>query len=1253
MSCSENKNPLQRGGTSQQQRLLVALKSGYVNIDERDYADWIVFASEFASYLNYFDSTNQVNGNWKPFFENDISAVIGTVAIQDIDEYRLALSERFAILRGDELMSTITLKRETLGNLVGCILTLCKALDDIVARLPEGITLKTTILNLIRIKLQPSLKKILSYYKGGKALLLIKEKDHPEWRVMGLPVLKASTRITNGLSVRWIKEALSWEDFYLNIQAEDSIYGDAAWNNHRRINHAANHNLFSGLFDQFLLSYSKIIADAENSLLQTLTNWNSHQPHYALFLSFLKLFRSAGDHANGLTQRHLGFYYKEVLQLFPKKAEPNKSHIIVELAKQAGSYMIAKDSLFKAGKDSLGKELSYAMDRDVVFNKAKVAKLMAVYKGRTADNFTTVLNQGRLFASPVVNSTDGLGAALDTPYKEWHPFINKKYTDGALSEVTMPKAVLGFAVSSHYLYLREGERLVNIKFATAFSAAQRSALAKAECYLTTEKGWLKVSTFSWGTGTITGTVTAATVLTFTLLGDAAAITNYNAKVHGASFKTDLPTLKVVLKNEDSAAYVYETLKEISLTKIEVEVKVGLNAADTVTAGGLKNLWLSNDTGVLDPAKPFLPFGPAPKKGASFIIGNEEVFKKKNTKLFFRVEWKDLPQEAYDIDFNDGDFTGGFFTSPFIDANPKVKCEALQQGTWQALGAADMAVLSDFTVLPPYVVAAPNQEILTFPDTMLSLPESVILDYKQGYQPFGITAVKGFLKLTLKDSFGHEEYQKELTKYLIAIANSKTASEPTVPYTPTVKKISIHYKASSVLDLQNVGAGGSSAVQFFHVYPFGETDQCRQPNSTETRLLPQFLHPVNNLANEAEFYIGFEQLLPGQSVNVLFQVLEGTSNPLLEKPAEHISWSYLSKDQWKAFTKQELSDQTSQLVRSGIISFVIPAAAGRDNTMLPEGYIWLKASVTERSEAVCKLMAVLAQAAMVTFRDRDNAPDFLDESLPAGTISKLRETSSSVKKIEQPYASFGGRANEAEGPYYVRVSERLRHKSRAITIWDYEHLILEAFPGIHRVKCLNHTRYEGNEYNEVAPGHVTIITIPDLLNRNDTNPLRPYTNQDVLSSVYDFLKAKLSCHVKLYVRHPQFEEVRLEFKLKLRDGLEFNFYHDLLQQEITAFLTPWAYGKAVDVAFGGKVHKSVLIDFIEEQGYVDYITEVKMYHRIDESLAIESADTDLIEASAARSILVSAQAKKHKVTEIIELPSVTMAEDCTDEYNSGD
>ena len=513
-----------------------------------------------------------------------------------------------------------------------------------------------------------------------------------------------------------------------------------------------------------------------------------------------------------------------------------------------------------------------------------------------------------------------------------------------------------------------------------------------------------------------------------------------------------------------------------------------------------------------------------------------------------------------------------------------------------------------------------------------MSDHVLTEYGDSYGSYNINSNKGFLKLTLKDGFGHTAYQKQLTLYLIDKARTTPAglTEPTEPYTPLIESLSLHYKAAVSSEISDAGDYEGRELQFYHLYPFGEAEQhSALSGESEIPLLPHF---AGDNENKGELYLGIENLQTGQGVSLLFQVLEGTSNPLLDKPERHVTWNYLSDNIWKKFSDQSVTDYTGQLVQSGIISFVIPADAGTENTILDPGYIWLRAAVEEQAEAVCKILSVDAQAAVVTFVPNNNAPDLQNTALPAGSISRLKEASSAIKKIKQPYPSFGGRSAETSEQYFTRVSERLRHKSRAITIWDYEHLILEAFPSIHKVKCLNHTMYSGSDYNELAPGHVTIITIPDLINRNDTNPLRPYTNQNILEQIETFLKKKISCHVKLDVRHPQFEEVRLEFKLKLFNGLEFNYYSELLQREITEFLTPWAYGKVTDIVLGGKVHKSVLINFIEERSYVDYITEVKMFHRVDEGLS-ESSDTDTIEASTARSVLVSAPSSKHIIYDL--------------------
>ena len=72
---SENcnsKNPLQRDGTSQEQRILKTLLPGYVAVDERNIDDLKDFVARFAEEITYYKPDNSVDGDWKDFFDKTI-----------------------------------------------------------------------------------------------------------------------------------------------------------------------------------------------------------------------------------------------------------------------------------------------------------------------------------------------------------------------------------------------------------------------------------------------------------------------------------------------------------------------------------------------------------------------------------------------------------------------------------------------------------------------------------------------------------------------------------------------------------------------------------------------------------------------------------------------------------------------------------------------------------------------------------------------------------------------------------------------------------------------------------------------------------------------------------------------------------------------------------------------------------------------------------------------------------------------------
>jgi hypothetical protein len=292
--------------------------------------------------------------------------------------------------------------------------------------------------------------------------------------------------------------------------------------------------------------------------------------------------------------------------------------------------------------------------------------------------------------------------------------------------------------------------------------------------------------------------------------------------------------------------------------------------------------------------------------------------------------------------------------------------------------------------------------------------------------------------------------------------------------------------------------------------------------------------------------------------------------------------------------------------------------------------------------------VAAQGLLTEFSDQENDPSFASKVLPAGTISKLNIPVSAVKNISQPFDSFGGRGAEIPAAFYTRISERLRHKDRAVTLWDYEQLLLEAFPEIYRAKCLNHTQYEPNDsgtgvYRELAPGHVTMVTIPNKQFHNLRNPLRPFTSLGMLQDIAAFIEKRVSCFVKLHVRNPQFEEVRVNMKVRFYDGFDETFYTNLLQESIMRFLSPWAFPEGGNPSFGGKIYKSVLIDFVEEQTYVDYVTDVQLFHDLPDKKG--TSDKNEIEGSLAVSILVSVPAIQHQIIVINPSEEIVSSEKC--------
>jgi len=1002
----------------------------------------------------------------------------------------------------------------------------------------------------------------------------------------------------------------------------------------------AKHLKYFNFENQYDGNWEAFFEKINTSTLEEIETQANNNPHLVLFICFLKLFKFAQNQLNDLSGKHLDFYYKEVLQLKEKQETPDKIHLIFELAKNANQQMIEAGTRFKAGKDNTGIPLEYVAEEDTLLNKTSIELLRTIRRESNVIHFASVTNSG-----------DGYGEEPLEIGTAWNAFGHS----------SLPIAAPGFALASPILELQEGTRKVILNF--SLSSLENLTVINSrikngfEVFASGEEGWMgpfsldSISNIKKVSGTNNN---YSLQIIFTIPTEEEAVVAFDHEVLTGEFNTDDPVVRIILKDN----VLFEKFEKSVLNNIQIEVDVN----------GIQTLSLENDFGKIDPAKPFSPFGAQPRRGSNFYIGSMEAFTKQLKSFKLNLRWQNLPSK-FDTHYaeypnlkntNENSFKGKLqmlsgknwnssyektlFTakSNQLEANHSININFsdnpnTNQKTGKLVPRKNKVVNKRYNH-SHLKISQIKKEGYFYEDSLEQKKPSRkrrrrpvknrrrrgrnVTRRQRREKSLQLSSVvkEGFIRLALSKQFGHKKYP---SLYAVAISKKvETASTklPNEPYTPTLEYLHLDYiattnkvaMASTNTSFQNFD---DREIQLFHLHPFGHTEEhpfLKQSlpfsQNTSINLLPQF-------QNEGEFYLGLSNTEPNQSVSILLQLEEGSANPELEN--QEVEWSVLSHNHWQKLDQDHfLADHTNQLLTSGVVKLILPKIASDDNTILDDGYYWLRIKVKNQTDAVSKFLGIHTQAVPVIFQNQNNGPEHLASALTAKTISKMVQRLPSVKKIEQPYDSFGGKTKESAEYFYTRVSERLRHKNRAVSIWDYEHLVLENFPEIYKAKCLNHT----NTTNEFAPGNVYIIVIPNLKNRVATNTLQPKVSSNTLSEIENFLNQKNSMFVNTIAQNADYEEIRLEFKVAFKHSLEFGFYAQQLNEDLKKFLTPWAFDSEEEIHFGGNIHKSILLNFMDGLEYVNFITDLNMFH-IDED-GIETKKLDLIETTSSRAILVS-------------------------------
>lgn len=427
----------------------------------------------------------------------------------------------------------------------------------------------------------------------------------------------------------------------------------------------------------------------------------------------------------------------------------------------------------------------------------------------------------------------------------------------------------------------------------------------------------------------------------------------------------------------------------------------------------------------------------------------------------------------------------------------------------------------------------------------------------------------------------------------SIGNVDKTSIPNEPYTPTADRISLNYTASDTIIDTTSNSNGKGILS--HIHPFGFIDQKSAPHT----LLPQDYTKFGG-----NMYIALQQAQPLQNITIYFYLSPYTAIDIDADPPKP-TWYYLCANVWKELDLHLLNDGTFGFTQSGIVTLQLPKDATNNDTLFqPVGNYWLRVQAPQPTDVFDRLRYVQTQAVAVQnidvpsvrYPDTDNKIKHLVVKTPA------------ITDILQAFPSFGGVAAETDADFYVRVSERLRHKNRCTDIWSYEHWVLGQFPELWAVKAEVQGAYV----------HLTVVCYP-----NAARPYKPKCNKALRDRITNAVKAHAAPWITISVENPYYIGVQIDCNITFVKGSDENYYKHELKHFIAQFLSPFndkrqpaikAFRTLADLQ---TTERELLLNELVQLPYIDAINNLSISIR-NETVAdmqtntvfIMQQDTDL-------------------------------------------
>lgn len=1209
MSMSKNALINTDQGVSQTQRWLDTLIPEYIQIDSKDKTDLISFIHKISPQFNYYNAqTNEVDGTWEDFLFND--------------PYLLTL----LISR-----TNVSLKIDQFEKIIKSISN-----EHFFLKQLQGLTILITFL----FNLESELSKLQDQLRSTNLPNQLEE-------------LVASMRFVEKelFELRMICEECSmlFEDF-----ENPNVYPSLSEQEKKDF---SLQNIFTGesdqekilntipyfveLFNRIFENYNHLVVTSKlyftkNSLLD-----KQFSPQIGLLLGFLDLYKYAQLKINLINRQHLNYYYKELLQLKQKQGNSDLVHLIIEPELQTKRLKINPSDLLIAEISGQEEAFIYELNTTTNLSFAEIAEIKTIFVSRykiPSKNSINDLVERQIFhasqklfiASEFIKNTDN--------FPSW-PALGEDQHGQIGSMRTMDDSNIGLNIASPLFYLTEGKRHITIIFFLkpesfhdlelyfanyAKFDDKEDKIAKYELLstafiisYTSIEGWQEISSYEVKFGNDDNNDKTLEIK-LTLDTTEPAIDNYNKEIHQCLFDSEFPIIRVGLNNF-SNHHPYSFFEKSEIQRMIIKSRVE----------DFRSLILQNNIGLVSTTTPFQIFGSQPMLGSFLDIKNSNVFNRYLKDVSLKIDWLNLPDD-----------NGGFeayykeYDEPFKNESFEVFIKTLKNGG-QYHNLQEQQRKSLFRLkkgggfLDHYTII--NQ--IDF--SKLEFLNELTLSNIGNEDNF---SNKGVLRIELcspAETFGQKSFPQIFPKAVMLQAKKKGAKQilPRQPIIPIVKSISIDYSLEHS-EAFNGSNTEDCKIKLIHDYPFGYDIIYPNKYKQQIKMMPQF-SDYDNLC------IGLKKVDTNSELNLLIKFEDYCFQYTLHE-VELITWSYLENNNWVCFEKKDiLFDTTNNFITTGVIRLFTPLNMPIGNTIMNPDLFWIKATTKDKNGFKPRIIGITVNGCIATRQSLIASSSETTVSIQPNQIKGFLKTVKGVGAVYQPFPSINGKSPESTDKFYVRISERLRHKQRPVQIKDIVQIVLEEFPQIMMVKCFN---TEVENYLLISGTNLHLVLIPKELNAGDFLQENPQVSLSTLFEVKSFLQKYISPFIKIEVGNPIYEKVKIICKVVLdkKATEDSGYYLRELITEINNYIAPWINGKYDDFKIGNRIYKSDLLMFIKTRSYISYVTGFSVIHfynyqdisrGIVVSELVDTAINDLeyIVSSSPASVLIPSQ--NHVITMI--------------------